>query len=267
MTMWPELTVTQQRTKYTRAIQARLKAIKASRRTKSRPPFIPFPISQKLPDLTIPNYVLGYAWASDIKIEVPVPIEPIPFIEPTYESICRAVCRRYGVSKADLLSHRRATVLIRPRHIAMYLIKTHTLRSYPNIARIMEGRDHTTIMNGVKRITNLRQSDSKLDAELDLFRAGAGGGMTTIRLPIPPSLNNAYPTNKQGRRYKSDRLVQWEKDAWYAVICQKPPKIKGPVKLEYRFNESETRAIWGTLRKSRPIFWSRTGSLRATAKR
>lgn len=73
--------------------------------------------------------------------------------------------------------------------------------------------------------------------------------MTTIRLPMPPSLNNAYPTNKQGRRYKSPRLVAWEQEAWYALLAQKPPKIKGPVRLEYLYNEDETKADLGNLEK------------------
>lgn len=74
--------------------------------------------------------------------------------------------------------------------------------------------------------------------------------MTTIRLPMPPSLNNAYPSNGKGRRYKSARLVAWEQEAWYSVLCQKPPKIKGPVRLEYLFEDGGTKADLANLEKA-----------------
>src|SRR6266704_3141729 len=51
------------------------------------------------------------------------------------EDIQRTVARQYNVSRADLLSSRRTANVVRPRQIAMYLAKTLTLRSLPEIGR------------------------------------------------------------------------------------------------------------------------------------
>ena len=51
------------------------------------------------------------------------------------EDIQRIVARQYNVSRADLLSSRRTANVVRPRQVAMYLAKTLTLRSLPEIGR------------------------------------------------------------------------------------------------------------------------------------
>src|SRR5207249_3333209 len=51
------------------------------------------------------------------------------------EDIQRVVARQYNVSRADLLSSRRTANVVRPRQVAMYLAKTLTLRSLPEIGR------------------------------------------------------------------------------------------------------------------------------------
>src|SRR5947208_9463121 len=68
------------------------------------------------------------------------------------EDIQRVVARQYNVSRADLLSSRRTANVVRPRQVAMYLAKTLTLRSLPEIGRRFGGRDHTTVLHGVRKI-------------------------------------------------------------------------------------------------------------------
>ena len=58
----------------------------------------------------------------------------------------------------------------RPRQVAMYLSKQLTMRSLPDIGRRFGGRDHTTIMHGVKRIEELMATDSQLSDDLQLLR-------------------------------------------------------------------------------------------------
>jgi chromosomal replication initiator protein len=72
----------------------------------------------------------------------------------------------FNVRLADLLSARRARAVARPRQVAMYLSKQFTARSLPEIGRKFGGRDHTTVMHAVKRIDELRASDSALDDDL-----------------------------------------------------------------------------------------------------
>jgi chromosomal replication initiator protein len=52
----------------------------------------------------------------------------------------------------------------------MWLAKQMTSRSLPEIGRKFGGRDHTTVMHGVRRIEELRSADSQLSDELEMLR-------------------------------------------------------------------------------------------------
>jgi chromosomal replication initiator protein len=86
------------------------------------------------------------------------------------EDIQRTVARQYNVSRADLLSSRRTANVVRPRQIAMYLAKTLTLRSLPEIGRRFGGRDHTTVLHAVRKIEALVGSDAALASEIELLK-------------------------------------------------------------------------------------------------
>ncbi len=86
------------------------------------------------------------------------------------EDIQRIVARQYNVSRADLLSSRRTANVVRPRQIAMFLAKTLTLRSLPEIGRRFGGRDHTTVLHAVRKIENLVHSDTALAEEIELLK-------------------------------------------------------------------------------------------------
>ena len=86
------------------------------------------------------------------------------------EDIQRVVARQYNVSRADLLSSRRTANVVRPRQVAMYLAKTMTLRSLPEIGRRFGGRDHTTVLHAVRKIENLVGNDNTLAEEIELLK-------------------------------------------------------------------------------------------------
>ena len=86
------------------------------------------------------------------------------------EEIQRVVARQYNVSRADLLSSRRTANVVRPRQVAMYLAKTLTLRSLPEIGRRFGGRDHTTVLHAVRKIENLVSNDVALAEEIELLK-------------------------------------------------------------------------------------------------
>jgi chromosomal replication initiator protein len=83
------------------------------------------------------------------------------------EDIQKVVARQYNVSRADLLSSRRTANVVRPRQVAMYLAKTLTLRSLPEIGRRFGGRDHTTVLHAVRKIENLVSKDVSLAEEIE----------------------------------------------------------------------------------------------------
>jgi chromosomal replication initiator protein len=83
------------------------------------------------------------------------------------EDIQRVVARQYNVSRSDLLSSRRTANVVRPRQVAMYLAKTLTLRSLPEIGRRFGGRDHTTVLHAVRKIEGLVGNDGSLAQEIE----------------------------------------------------------------------------------------------------
>jgi chromosomal replication initiator protein len=86
------------------------------------------------------------------------------------EDIQKRVATHYNVSRADLLSSRRTAAVVMPRQIAMYLAKSLTLRSLPEIGRRFGGRDHTTVLHAVRKIDNLYNNDTALRDEIELLK-------------------------------------------------------------------------------------------------
>jgi chromosomal replication initiator protein len=86
------------------------------------------------------------------------------------EDIQRVVARQYNVSRSDLLSSRRTANVVRPRQVAMYLAKTLTLRSLPEIGRRFGGRDHTTVLHAVRKIEGLVGADVALAEEIEILK-------------------------------------------------------------------------------------------------
>ena len=85
------------------------------------------------------------------------------------DDILKVVGRHFNVPKADLLSPRRARSIVRPRQIGMYLAKTLTTRSLPEIGRRFGGRDHSTVLHAVRKIEELMSDDEKLSREVNML--------------------------------------------------------------------------------------------------
>lgn len=88
----------------------------------------------------------------------------------TIEEIQRKVSEHYNIRLSDMIGPKRMRTIARPRQIAMYLAKQLTSRSLPEIGRRFGGRDHTTIMHGVRKVEELSASDSQLAEDLELLR-------------------------------------------------------------------------------------------------
>ena len=85
----------------------------------------------------------------------------------TIDEIMRQVSDYYNLRLSEILSARRARDIARPRQVAMYLAKQMTSRSLPEIGRKFGGRDHTTVMHAVRKIDDLRRTDSTLEDDLN----------------------------------------------------------------------------------------------------
>jgi len=85
----------------------------------------------------------------------------------TVDRIQKQVAAYYKLDVPELLSQRRARAVARPRQIAMYLSKTMTQRSLPDIGRRFGGRDHTTVLHAVRRISELMKSDAAIHDDVE----------------------------------------------------------------------------------------------------
>ena len=78
--------------------------------------------------------------------------------------IIAAVALATGVSERDIKGPRRDRPVARARHLAMYLARELTDKSLPVIGRCFGGRDHTTALGGVRKMTGLMASDTQVQA-------------------------------------------------------------------------------------------------------
>jgi chromosomal replication initiator protein len=88
----------------------------------------------------------------------------------TIDEIKRKVADHYNLRLSDLISARRARAVARPRQVAMFLAKSLTSKSLPEIGRGFGGRDHTTVIHAVRKVEQLRETDSQLADDIELLR-------------------------------------------------------------------------------------------------
>jgi len=86
------------------------------------------------------------------------------------ESILKAVVAEFKVTLAELKGPRRHRNITVPRQIAMYLVRELTDESLPQIGNHFGGRDHSTVINSLKRVEALRDANPEIRAQLDRLR-------------------------------------------------------------------------------------------------
>jgi chromosomal replication initiator protein len=90
----------------------------------------------------------------------------------TVEEIQRRVAETFGISPAELVGSSRAVVPLRARQVAMLLTRELTDLSLPEIGRLFGGRDHSTVLNSLRRIEVSLRSDTDLADQVSELRAG-----------------------------------------------------------------------------------------------
>ncbi len=86
------------------------------------------------------------------------------------EAIQKAVAGYFSVRMTDLKGPRRHKGIARPRMIAMYLSRELTGSSYPEIGLRFGGKDHSTVINACKRMTEIQTSDPELRGIIESLR-------------------------------------------------------------------------------------------------
>jgi chromosomal replication initiator protein len=91
------------------------------------------------------------------------------------EAIQKTVADYYKIKVADMYSKRRPAAIALPRQIAMFLAKELTQKSLPEIGELFGGRDHTTVLHAVRKITDLRTRDTQINHDLHVLEQALRG--------------------------------------------------------------------------------------------
>ena len=85
------------------------------------------------------------------------------------KKIAEMVAEFYNVEMADLIKQSRKKEFVKPRQVAMYLIRKELDNSFPSIGDFFGGRDHTTVMHAVEKVDNMIKQRENFKQEVDLI--------------------------------------------------------------------------------------------------
>jgi chromosomal replication initiator protein len=91
--------------------------------------------------------------------------------EPTIDVIKKATLKVFPIARTDLEGPCKMQAFVYPRQIAMYLCRTMTKKSFPQIGRAFGKRDHTTVLYAFRRIDTLLETESRVTADVERVEA------------------------------------------------------------------------------------------------
>jgi chromosomal replication initiator protein len=108
--------------------------------------------------------------SSELIAEV-IPGTSRPSRATSVEEIQQRVAETFGISRAELVGSSRAATPLRARQIAIFLTRELTDLSLPQIGRLYGGRDHSTVLNSLRRVETGLDEDSALADRVQRLRA------------------------------------------------------------------------------------------------
>ena len=82
------------------------------------------------------------------------------------DEVVDAVSKYHQIGKRLLLGEGRARPIARPRQILMYLLRTHLGMPLEEVGSVVGGRDHTTVMHAVEKISELATKDVQIREDI-----------------------------------------------------------------------------------------------------
>jgi len=86
------------------------------------------------------------------------------------KDVISKVASFYDLSEEELLNHSRKKELVKPRQVAMYLLREELKYSYTNIAEKLGNRDHTTVIHACKKIEQELTNNPVFSQEITLLK-------------------------------------------------------------------------------------------------
>jgi chromosomal replication initiator protein len=96
----------------------------------------------------------------------------------TVEEIQQRVAETFGISRAELVGSSRAATPLRARQVAILLTREATDLSLPQIGRLYGGRDHSTVLNALRRAEATLSTDPSLASQVDELRTAIHSAST-----------------------------------------------------------------------------------------
>lgn len=110
----------------------------------------------------IKQYKLSNHWLDMIRAES----DSLTFGKLKLTRIVKLICQVSDTTELQIIGPRRVKSIVRPRQLIMYLARKYTHLSYPEIGRLLGGKDHTTVIHAERKIQELIDSEDELVTSL-----------------------------------------------------------------------------------------------------
>lgn len=117
--------------------------------------------------------LLAYSSLTNREITLPLAVEILKNTlndkekKVTPNSILKIVSDYYGVNVTELKSKKRTNAIARPRQISMYLCRSLTSMSLPEVGRLLGDRDHSTVIHACKQVEDRKEKSAEFASELE----------------------------------------------------------------------------------------------------
>ncbi|MBR5800392.1 MAG: chromosomal replication initiator protein DnaA [Lachnospiraceae bacterium] len=122
------------------------------------------------------NKVIAFAKLNNVEITLDHVEESLKDIispnaarQVTPQLIINVVAEHFGITAEEITSKRRNAEFVQPRHICMYLCRKLTAESLQNIGKALGKKDHTTVLNGIERISEDIKTNAELNNRIDII--------------------------------------------------------------------------------------------------
>ncbi len=89
----------------------------------------------------------------------------------SFKNVLKAVAQFYEISEKELLVKDRRKEIVYPRQVAMFLMREELKYSYPSIGKKFGGKDHTTVMHAVEKITRaIKNNDTTIEEDINCIK-------------------------------------------------------------------------------------------------
>ena len=97
-------------------------------------------------------------------------ISPDTPMEITPSFIVKVVAEHFGITQEDIISKKRNSEFVIPRQICMYMIREYTTTSLESIAKMLNKKDHTTILHDVKKIESEMNTNPDIKNKIEIIK-------------------------------------------------------------------------------------------------